>query len=120
MATTPEDVVSALSVRGGAVAVLCSPAPCTGLTRAVNRNHLADDVRNSLAGRSALFVAALRPQVFLMENARELIRGNFSHHFLDLETQLRHLGYDVSATVHVLSRFGLPQQRERAIVVAVR
>jgi len=55
-----------------------------------------------------------------MENARELIQGNHAHHYRALETRLRRLGYDVRGDVYMLTNFGLPQVRERAIVVASR
>ena len=102
------------------ITVLASCAPCTGFSRTVNANHLRDDPRNSLVTRSAEFVKQCQPQIFLMENARELIRGNFSHHFRQLENSLKRMGYDVVGEVHKLSAFGLPQVRERAIVIAVR
>jgi DNA (cytosine-5)-methyltransferase 1 len=119
--TRPENVVAPLAphLKGG-LTVLCSCAPCTGFSRTLSRNHLADDTRNSLIGRSAQFVRLLNPAVFLMENARELIRGNFKHHFGSLERELRKLGYDVCGEVHMLNRFGLPQQRERALVIAAK
>jgi len=100
--------------------VLISCAPCTGFSRAVNKNHLEDDPRNHLVERSALFVDALRPAIFVMENARELIHGNFSGHFAALKTSLENMGYAVAGRVYMLSRFGLPQARERSIVVGVR
>ncbi len=103
---------------GRRITVLCSCAPCTGFSRTQNQNHLKDDPRNSLVTRSLDFVRALRPRLFLMENARELIRGRFSHHWLTLERELRGLGYEVYGAVHFLNRFGLPQQRERALVIA--
>ena len=55
-----------------------------------------------------------------MENARELVRGNFSHHWDNLRAELGKLGYDVCGGTHFLNRFGLPQQRERALVIAAR
>src|SRR5436190_16352535 len=115
----PDEVRSALGF-GGELHVLCSCAPCTGFSRTVNRNHSEDDPRNSLVCRSLLFVEAWRPLLFLMENARELIRGNHSHHWRRLETGLRGLGYEVHGAVHLLDRFGLPQRRERALVIAAR
>ena len=117
---TPEDLRVALGVVPKDLAILCSCAPCTGFSRTRNCNHEVDDPRNSLVGRSLLFVEAYRPLIFLMENARELIRGRFDHHFLTLEKEFRRLGYEVRGEVHMLSRFGLPQQRERALVIAVR
>lgn len=121
MTVNPDEVASRLgSEMVSDVTVLCSCAPCTGFSRTLNRNHLEDDSRNTLVGRSALFVRAFRPQIFLMENARELIKGNFSHHYRNLERELRHLGYEVRSGVHMLNHFGLPQQRERALVIAAR
>jgi DNA (cytosine-5)-methyltransferase 1 len=53
-----------------------------------------------------------------MENARELLRGNFTHHFEFLRERLTALGYQVTAEIHFLDKFGLPQRRERALVIA--
>jgi len=102
------------------LSVLCSCAPCTGFSRTQAKNHLSDDPRNSLVGRTAVFAKALRPQIILMENARELIRGNFAHHYENLAKRLRVLGYSVHGSTHFLDTFGLPQRRERAVVIAVR
>ena len=100
--------------------VLAACPPCTGFSRTNPLNHLEDDARNSLVARMALFVEEFMPAVFLIENARELITGNFRHHYESLTSQLEDLGYWVHGTTHVLSRFGLPQARERALVIAVR
>jgi DNA (cytosine-5)-methyltransferase 1 len=99
--------------------VLLACAPCTGFSRALPTNHLVDDARNSLVGRVGEFVDALKPQVLLMENAREILMGRFSGHFAALRERLEQRGYGVAASTHLLSRFGLPQRRERALVVAV-
>ena len=102
-------------------AVLCACAPCTGFSRMLAHNHLVDDVRNSLVGRVAAFARVLRPAVIVMENARELLMGRFARHFAALRAELEDgLGYAVTAEIHVLSDVGLPQRRERALVVAVR
>jgi DNA (cytosine-5)-methyltransferase 1 len=45
--------------------------------------------------------------------------GKFLHHVEALQEQLEALGYDVSMRTHFLTSFGLPQFRERAVVVAV-
>lgn len=100
--------------------VLISGAPCTGFSRVVPRNHLRDDPRNSLIGRTGDFVEELLPKIFVMENVRELINGRFSHHWVSLRNRLEHLGYTTHAAVHDLTTFGLPQSRERAIIIAVR
>lgn len=100
--------------------VLSACPPCTGFSRANPNNHLDDDERNSLVVRTARWVRILKPRVLVMENARELLKGRFAHHFRELRRQLERMGYDVGATIHMLDRFGLPQRRERALVVATR
>jgi DNA (cytosine-5)-methyltransferase 1 len=81
---------------------------------------MADRDRNTLVGRSGDFAVALDPAFFVMENARELITGNHPQHFHRLRERLVGSGYDVRADVHFLSRFGLPQIRGRALIVASR
>lgn len=102
------------------VHVLCACPPCTGFSRANPLNHLRDDGRNSLVRKSALFALALEPDIVVMENARELIRGNFGDHYRGFCRTLESHGYQVFGRVYMLSQFGLPQFRERAIVIAVR
>jgi DNA (cytosine-5)-methyltransferase 1 len=99
---------------------MISCAPCTHLSRANPANHLTDRPENSLIGRSGAFAEHLLPEVFLMENARELIMGNYRHHHAALVAVLESAGYHVRSGVHFLDRFGLPQVRERALIVASR
>ncbi len=115
----PQDLRDRLELKG-ALGVLCACPPCTGFSRTIATNHLIDDPRNSLVVRTAAFVEEFRPLIVLMENARELISGKFTVHYKELCRQLQGLGYGVSGAVHMLTRFGLPQFRERAVVVAVR
>lgn len=115
----PEDLRDRLALRGPPV-VLSACAPCTGFTRTLARNHVVDDARNSLVGRIGDYARALRPEVVVMENARELLTGRFAGHFAALRETLESLGYAVRAEVHVLSELGLAQRRERALVVAAR
>ncbi len=105
---------------GTHIDVLSVCPPCTGFSRTNPNNHLADDRRNSLVQRSAAFAAALDADIVVMENARELIRGNFSHHYQALCAALERQGYRVAGHNYLLSRFGLPQIRELAIVVAAK
>lgn len=55
-----------------------------------------------------------------MENARELLMGRFAGHFAALREALEEMRYRVVPEIHLLSDFGLPQRRERALIVAVQ
>lgn len=120
MTLQPMDFARLSGIRPGQLDVMISCAPCTHLSRANPRNHLEDRVENTLIGRSGDFALALLPDVFFMENARELIMGNYRHHHQRLVERLRRAGYDVRSEIHCLDRFGLPQVRERALIVASR
>ena len=114
----PRDLRKSIGVKGR-LDVLAACPPCTGFSRTTPTNHLIDDHRNSLVTRTALFVEEFHPRVLIMENARELLSGNFGHHFENLKTALEAMRYRVHAQTHMLNRVGLPQVRERALVVAV-
>ncbi len=100
--------------------VLAVCPPCTGFSRTNPKNHLRDDPRNSLVAKSAYFALEFDTSIVVMENARELIRGNFRHHYLQFKSILEKNGYSVDGKLYYLNRFGLPQIRERAIVIAVK
>lgn len=117
---SPEKLMRRVGLKRGELDVLISCAPCTGLSRTNSQNHVRDDARNGLVERTGEFVSALRPSILVMENARELIRGNFSHHYENLRASLVASGYSVYGRVHMLTEFGLPQVRERALVIAMR
>jgi DNA (cytosine-5)-methyltransferase 1 len=114
------DELAAKLVPTGDLDVLLACPPCTGFSRAVSKNYVEDDPRNSLVARVADFAAVLKPKVIVMENVPQLLNGNFRHHFKFLHEKLLKLGFRVHATSHLLSKYGLPQHRERALIVAVR
>ncbi|MGH3301898.1 MAG: DNA cytosine methyltransferase [Streptosporangiaceae bacterium] len=116
----PADVCDAMRLAGQRPAVLVAGPPCTGFSRAIASNHVRDDQRNDLVGRVGDYAALLRPDIVLVENARELVTGRFSGHLRSLLGRLDHLGYAAITDTHFLTDFGLPQRRERAIVVAAR
>lgn len=117
---SPENIRNHLGIGETKVNVLSVCPPCTGFSRTNPQNHLRDDPRNSLVSKAADFATALNSDVVVMENARELIRGNFLHHYRALRERLEDRGYNVFGRSYMLSRFGLPQVRERSIIIAAR
>jgi DNA (cytosine-5)-methyltransferase 1 len=114
-AVSPEQLRSALTLpEKQHISILSTCPPCTGFSRANPENHLRDDRRNSLVRRSAEFAVALSADIVVMENARELIRGNFKHHYEWFREYLENHDYNVCGRTYRLSSFGLPQIRERA------
>jgi DNA (cytosine-5)-methyltransferase 1 len=105
---------------GPGIDVLIACPPCTGFSRTNAQNHVRDDPRNSLVRRVADFVRELQPSVLVLENARELLMGRYREHANALIHDLESQGYDTSAEIHTLTRFGLPQIRERALMIAAK
>ena len=117
----PDDLPIELGLeRNVSISVLAACPPCTGFSRTNPNNHLRDDRRNSLVRKSAQFALSLDADVVILENARELIRGNFKHHYEWFREFLEGNGYNVFGRTYMLSWFGLPQIRERAIVIAAK
>ncbi|CDZ35640.1 Cytosine-specific methyltransferase [Neorhizobium galegae bv. officinalis] len=116
----PSQLRSLLGIADADVDVLSVCPPCTGFSRTNPQNHLRDDGRNSLVSKAADFAIALDADVVVMENARELIRGNFIHHYRSFRQTLEEHGYNVFGRSYLLNRFGLPQVRERSIIIAAK
>lgn len=114
------DLRNSLEIRSRKVDVLSVCPPCTGFSRTNPQNHIRDDSRNGLVPKAAEFAAALDASIVVMENARELIRGNFMHHYRAFRETLEDNGYNVFGRSYFLNRFGLPQFRERSIVIAAK
>lgn len=117
---SPDSIRDALDIGDRKVHVLSVCPPCTGFTRTNPQNHLRDDSRNSLVSKAADFAAALDAECIVMENARELLRGNFLHHYRVFREKLEDKGYNVFGRNYMLNRFGLAQIRERSIIVAAK
>lgn len=116
--TAPAEIAEHFQFAADDVDVLISCAPCTGFSQKQSRNHIADDPRNRLVERTAVFAEAWRPRYIVIENVKELLRGKHKHHFQNLHRNLSALGYNVFAEVHNLKEFGLSQSRVRSLIVA--
>lgn len=100
--------------------VLIGCAPCQGFTAHTKRRWDTQDQRNSLVAAFADLAAALSPDVVVMENVPELLSGRHWHHFEAFRNALRSAGYTVKQVIHNAAAFGTPQDRFRALVVAMR
>lgn len=107
-------------LRRGDLTVLLSCPPCTGFSRAKPTNHSVASPSTRLVLRCAEYVEAFFPEFVIIENARELITGNHTHLYRRLVNHLQKLKYEVKGDVYILTKYGLPQMRERALVVASR
>lgn len=109
----------------GEVDVIVGGPPCQGFSVIGKRQY--DDVRNELVFSFSRLVAELRPRHFVMENVpgmTSLAAGPEldSPRLLDvLLEELEGHGYEVaSPTILNAAQFGVPQQRQRLILLGAR
>ena len=94
-------------------------APCQGFSSHRNSNGLRDP-RNSLVIDFARIARSLKPDVVIMENVPEILTEAYWGVLQAARETLVGSGYRVHVSVHNMAGFGLPQERFRALVVAMR
>lgn len=99
------------------VTLVCGGPPCQGFSTA-NRQRIIDDPRNQLYKAFLIFLSRIRPKFFIMENVRGMARK-----YNEIEENFRdYLGdsYKFSYRLLYAQDFGVPQNRERFIMIGNR
>ena len=105
-------------IKPGELDVLDGSPPCQGFSTAGKRRW--DDPRNSLFAEYARLLAELQPKVFVMENVTGMIKGHMKQAYLKIMATLRGCGYTAKGEVMNAMYYGVPQSRERVIIIGVR
>lgn len=92
--------------------------PCQGFSTAGKR-ELKDD-RNQLFREYCRLLNGLRPKCFVMENVTGMVKGHMKQIYLEIVKELRACGYRVKGQVLNAMYYGVPQSRERVIIIGVR
>ncbi len=114
------EVEEMTGIKRGELDVLVGGPPCQGFSSIRPfRSTNDDDPRNSLFEEYASFVNYFRPKVFILENVVGLAthkKGNT----LDVMRECFHqIGYDTDWKLLNAAHFGVPQKRERFVMVGV-
>lgn len=102
----------------GELDVFDGSPPCQGFSTAGKRKF--DDPRNSLFKEYARLIQELQPKVFVMENVTGMVKGHMKQAYLQIIATLRGCGYRAKGEVLNAMYYGVPQSRERVIIVGVR
>lgn len=94
-------------------------APCQGFS-AHRKKDERDDPRNDLMVAFAKICVAYKPDVIVMENVPEILKGKYSGYFDEAAKLLTKAGFKLSAAILDLSQFGVPQRRKRAVIIGSR
>ena len=117
-----KNYASKLESLQGTIDVLAGGPPCQGFSSAGRRRH--DDPRNQLFASYLDLVEILKPKAVLIENVRGFTMDfdaerkvkNYSH---ELRERLA-VEYEVFEELLDLSQFGVPQQRTRYFLLALK
>lgn len=91
--------------------------PCQGFSMA-NRQRIIDDPRNELYKAYLTFLSYVRPMFFVMENVKGM-RKRQQEIFEDIVSYLGE-DYQFKSIILQASDFGIPQNRERFIIIGNR
>ena len=93
--------------------------PCQGFSQA-NRNRNSTDERNNLYLEFVRVVEDKKPKYFVAENVRGLLSSNKGAAIQMIVNDFQNLGYQVDYKVFNAADFGVPQNRNRVIIIGVR
>ena len=99
--------------------VLIGGFPCQGFSIA-NRNRNINDERNSLYKEMIRFIKVSNPKIIVAENVKGLLSLGGGVIFRQIQKDLKNLGYSVDYKLVNTAYFGVPQTRERVIIIANR
>ena len=104
--------------------IIIGGPPCQGFSLAnKRRNKIKDDPRNKLFYGFVKFINWYSPKAFVMENVKGLLsmqNGEVIKTIVEEFTNAGVCGYNVAYKVLVASDYGVPQNRERVILIGYR
>lgn len=104
----------------GKPTIVIGCAPCQGFSSHRKKHWDKEDGRNSLIGSFAKVAAMISPDCIVMENVPELLSKKYWHEFEMAKSILEKNDYVVKQAIYNCAEFGVPQERFRAIVIAMK
>lgn len=92
--------------------------PCQGFSLSGPRK--IDDSRNALYKHYVRIVKEKKPKIFVGENVKGLLTMANGEIFQAIKTEFSECGYDVYSQLVNAKNFGVPQDRERVIIMGFR
>ncbi|WP_104747765.1 DNA cytosine methyltransferase [Helicobacter cetorum] len=90
--------------------------PCQGFSNK-GKNLGLKDPRNFLFLEYIEIVKSLKPEIFIIENVKNLISCAKGYFLEEIKAQFNALGYQLSYKILNAKDYGVPQSRERAFIV---
>ena len=100
--------------------IIIGGPPCQGFSAHSKKQRNQDDNRNGLVNDFAKIALAFKPDAVIFENVPEVMTKKNWPYFEPMLKIFESFGMHVSAKVHNLADFGVPQERFRTLVIASR
>jgi len=113
------DLEQYFDIAAGELDLLSGGAPCQAFSYAGKRLGL-EDARGTLFYHYAVFLRKLQPRVFLFENVRGLISHDKGRTYQTMRDIFKSEGYSVQTKIFNAWDYGVPQKRERLIMIGIR
>ncbi|EAI8624016.1 DNA (cytosine-5-)-methyltransferase [Campylobacter lari] len=97
--------------------ILCAGFPCQAFSVSGRQKGFADATRGTLFFDIVKILRIKNPSAFILENVQNLEKHNKGNTLFVMIRALNELGYSVSYKVLNAKDFGVPQNRERIIIV---
>lgn len=105
----------------GKPTIVIGCAPCQGFSSHRKKHWGKEaDSRNSLISAFAKVATMLSPECIVMENVPELLSKKYWHEFEAANKIFEKNGYIVKQAIYNCAEFGVPQERFRAVVIAMK
>lgn len=120
-----QEILQLAGLEAGELDVLCGGPPCVTFSVAGRREGLANET-GMLFESYARLLRVLRPTAFIFENVKGLMSaaadagGQPGSAWIAVRDRLSAAGYRLSWKVFDAADYGVPQRRERVIVVGLR
>ncbi|WP_062050365.1 DNA cytosine methyltransferase [Bacillus sp. JCM 19034] len=99
--------------------ILCAGFPCQAFSISGKQKGF-EDARGTLFFDVARIAKHHKPKILLLENVRNFEKHDDGNTLKTVKAVLDEIGYDVWHKVLNASHFGLPQNRERIYIIAIR
>lgn len=112
-----------LMIKGQDVDVIIGGPPCQGFSLAnKHRNKVAEDPRNKLFYQFVKTINWYNPKAFVMENVKGLLSIQKGEVIKTIIHEFEHagIGYNVRVKILKAADYGVPQMRERVIILGIR
>lgn len=119
-----DENINDLKKLSGKVALVAGGPPCQGFSMAGRRQE--NDERNALVKSYVKFIKIVKPEIIFFENVKGFMigflnNGRREQPYSDyITSELKKLGYNIEYKILDFSDYGVPQRRQRFILIGTR